>query len=81
MKNGKCPNCGSTEIYVSRSPLTENLTVKAATKNTDVFATEAYLCLECRKMEVYAQEISATLFGKGKTIKDCIPNSENWKKL
>jgi predicted nucleic-acid-binding Zn-ribbon protein len=81
MKNGKCPKCGSTEIYVSVHPFSDSISVKSTTKSFDVFETEAYLCLDCRKIEMYAAEYSAVLFGKKKILKESVPLSENWKKL
>ena len=81
MKNSKCPNCGSTEIYVSEQPFTDTLCVKSKTKSTESFETEAYLCLVCRKLELYVSEKSVVLFGKAKTLLDSLPLSENWKKL
>ena len=81
MKNGQCPNCGSSEIYVSEHPFSESITVKSKTKSIEVFQTQAYLCLACQKVEIYVMENSASFFGKGKELKDSVPASENWKKV
>lgn len=84
MKNGTCSKCGSTQIYRStQSTWAGNgITVKAlGEKVTEVFATEAYLCLDCRNLETYVAETSAALFGKGKSLIDSIQASDNWEKV
>jgi predicted nucleic-acid-binding Zn-ribbon protein len=80
MKNGRCPKCGSDQIFVSDLPFSDSVTVRANTKNIESFPSTAYLCVDCRYVEIYASEISVTLFGKGKPLKDCITSAENWKK-
>ena len=84
MKNGTCPKCGSTQIYRSTDNRWngESITVKAlGDKVTEVFATEAYLCLDCRNLEIYVGETSAAFFGKGKPLIESIQASDNWKKV
>ncbi len=80
MKNGKCPHCGSTEVYVSDYPFTDSIAVKSSTETIDTFPTEAYLCLECRHLEIFVKETAVAFFGKGPTLKNSIPYSENWRK-
>jgi hypothetical protein len=84
MKNGTCLKCGSAQIYrsIDNSWNGDNITVKAlGDKITEVFGTEAYLCLDCRSLEIYVKETSAAFFGKGKTLIEAIQASDNWKKV
>jgi predicted nucleic-acid-binding Zn-ribbon protein len=81
MKNGKCPKCNSDQIFVSSQPFAEEIVVRAKSKSLEAFPSTAYLCVDCRYVEIYASEISVTLFGKGKPLKDCITSAENWKKV
>jgi hypothetical protein len=84
MKNGTCSKCGSTQIYksIDTTWTGHGTTVKAlGEKITEVFSTEAYLCLGCRNLEIYVLETSAVFFGKGKTLIESIQASDNWKKV
>jgi hypothetical protein len=81
MKNGKCPKCNSDQIFVSDMPFSDAIVVRANAKSIESFQSTAYLCVDCRYIEIYASEKSATFFGKGKSLKDCIVGSENWKKV
>ncbi len=78
MVNGKCPHCGSTEIYVSAEPFYDTFMVKA---ESSLFSVECYLCLGCRAMEMHAAERSPILFGTSKSLIDEVPKSNNWKKV
>ena len=80
MINGKCPHCGSTEIYVSQNPFHDTFLVRTEA-GSDVFAIECYLCLRCRALEVHAAERSPSLFGKSASLVDEVPKSNNWKKV
>jgi hypothetical protein len=83
MKNGTCSRCGSTQVYksVNTSWSGDGITVKALGKKvTEVFPTEAYLCLDCRNLEIYVEETAAAIFGKGKSLAESIQSSDNWKK-
>ena len=81
MKNGKCPKCGSDQIFSSNLPFSDTMMVRVNAKNIESFPNTAYLCVDCRYIEIYTSEISTTLFGKGKSLKDSIAISENWKKV
>ena len=84
MTNGICSNCGSKNIYKSENTSwsRDGISVQAlGDKVTEVFATQAYLCLDCRKLEIYVDENSAAIFGKGKPLAESIQLSSNWKKL
>jgi len=80
MVNGKCPHCGSTEIYVSDNPFHDNFLVRTEA-GSDVFGVQCYLCLGCRAMELHVAERSPSLFGKSSSILDQVPKSSNWKKV
>jgi hypothetical protein len=80
MVNGKCPLCGSTEVYVSDNPFQNTFMVKTES-GSDLFGIQCYLCLGCRNMEIHAAEKSPSLFGKTRSIVDEVPKSSNWKKV
>ena len=80
MVNGKCPHCGSSEVYVSDNPFHNTFLVKTDSES-DVFAIQCYLCLGCRSMELKAAEKSPSLFGKTASIVVEVPKSDNWKKV
>lgn len=79
MVNGKCPHCGSTEVYVSDNPFHDTFMVKTEAASA-VFAIRCYLCLNCRAMEMHAAERSPSLFGNSKALADEVPKSSNWNK-
>jgi len=84
MKNGICSNCNSKNIYKSENTSwsRDGITVSALGDNvTEAFATQAYLCIDCRKLEIYVDENSAAIFGKGKPLNESIQASSNWKKI
>jgi len=80
MINGKCPHCGSSEIYVSDSPFYQTFMVKTEA-GSDLFSVQCYLCLSCRAMELHAAEQSPSLFGKNKVLVDEVLKSGNWEKV
>jgi predicted nucleic-acid-binding Zn-ribbon protein len=80
MKNNTCSKCSSTQIYrsIDETWAGNGTTVKApGEKVTEVFATEAYLCLDCRHLEIYVKETSAASFGTGKPLTESIQASDN----
>lgn len=80
MISGKCPHCGSTEIYVSDDPFRDTFLVRTEA-GADVFGIRCYLCLSCRAMEMHAAERSPSLFGKSASLVEEVPKSKNWKKV
>jgi hypothetical protein len=80
MKNGKCPHCGSTEIYVSENPFHDTFMVRTDA-GSNVFSVYCYLCLSCKSMQLQAAEESPSLFGKSKSLVSEIPKSSNWQKV
>ena len=84
MKNGVCIACGSSNVYqsVNSSWSRDGVTVMAlGDKITETFATESYLCLDCRHLEILVAEQAAAIFGKGKSLTESIQASTNWKKV
>jgi hypothetical protein len=53
MKDGKCPKCGSAEIYMSNSPYPDSIFAKSNTSSIETFTTSAYICLDCSHLEIY----------------------------
>jgi len=45
----------------------------------DLFQTEAYLCLDCRNLEIQVAEAS-TMYGKQKMLINTVQASNNWVK-
>jgi hypothetical protein len=78
--NGKCPHCGSAEVYVSDSPFHDTFMVRTES-GSSLFSVQCYLCLQCRVMELHAAERSPSLFGKSKALIDEVPKSANWNKV
>ena len=84
MKKGNCSKCGSTQIYRSIDETWNGggIMIRAINdKSTSGFSTEAYLCLDCSHLEIYVNETSTTLFGKGKPLSESIQASNNWEKI
>ncbi|MFN8433093.1 MAG: hypothetical protein U0V18_03690 [Anaerolineales bacterium] len=84
MKNGTCTACGSHNVYKSANNSWYQSGIKVAVlgdKVNEVFMTEAYVCLDCRHLELVVEENAAAIFGKGKAFKDAVPASTNWKKV
>lgn len=84
MKNGVCIACSSNNVYKSVNNSWYQSGVKVAVigdKVNEIFMTEAYVCLDCRHLELIVEENAAAIFGKGKALKDAVPASTNWKKV
>jgi hypothetical protein len=84
MREGICPKCGSKNVYrsVNNSWSSDGIAVKArGDQVNEVFGTEAFLCVDCRHLEIHVDENSAAFFGKGKPLKDSVAASSNWKKV
>lgn len=80
MINGKCPHCGSSEVYVSENPFHDTFMVKT-NAGPDVFSVHCYLCLNCKVMQLHASEESPSLFGKSSSLVKEVAQSSNWKKV
>jgi hypothetical protein len=44
-----------------------------------LFQTQAFLCLDCRHLDIQVSE-SSTMFGDQKTLADAVHASNNWIK-
>ena len=80
MVNGKCPHCGSSEVYVSNNPFHDTFLVRTEA-GPSVFDIHCYLCLNCRALQMHAAERSPNLFGKSQLLVEEVPRSANWKKV
>lgn len=84
MKKDGCIACGSKNVYKSENTSwsQDGITVKAlGDKVTEIFPTEAYLCIDCRHLEILVAEEAAAIFGKGMPLAQAIQASTNWKKV
>lgn len=82
MRRGKCPKCGSSEIYVRQSALGgSDSSVHLNGVLGELFAIDCYLCLSCRYMELYAAENSVALWGKGKALEQVVQQSKDWQRI
>lgn len=76
MKNGTCPNCNSTEIYVTDfAPLQAgDSLVRLYNHNGSNLPIEVYLCAACGHMEMGVPETHRA------RLADLV-KGEKWKKL
>lgn len=84
MKNGACLACGSQNVYKSENTSWSRDGVTVMTigdKLNESFATEAYVCLDCRHLEILVAEHAAAIFGEGMPLAQAIQKSTNWKKV
>jgi hypothetical protein len=83
MQDRKCSKCGSVNVYknVGNSWLQDGVVIQTIGNNTfnDLFQTIAFLCLDCRNLEIEVLE-TTTLYGKQKTLAESIQTSRNWIK-
>ena len=83
MQDRKCSKCGSTNVYqnVGNKWLHDGVVIQTLGENrfTDLFQTNAFLCLDCRNLEIQVLETTTT-YGKQKTLAESIQASRNWIK-
>lgn len=83
MQERKCSKCGSANVYKNTSSNWHKggvvLQMIAEGSFHDLFQTEAFLCLDCRNLEIQVAETS-TMYGKQKMLVDTIQTSNNWVK-
>lgn len=83
MQARKCSRCGSVNVYKSVGQNWHQegiiLQMTAPDSFSDLFQTEAFLCLDCRNLEIQVVETS-TLYGKQKTLVETVQASNNWMK-
>jgi hypothetical protein len=83
MQDRKCSKCGSVNVYknVGNTWHADGLVIQTMGENrfNDLFQTDAFLCLDCRNLEIQVLETS-TMYGKQKTLSESIQASRNWIK-
>ena len=83
MQERKCSKCGSANVYKNTSNNWHKdgliLQMIAEGNFPALFQTVAFLCLDCRNLEIQVAEIS-TMYGKQKMLIDTIQASNNWVK-
>ena len=83
MQDRKCSKCGSVNVYktVGSSWHQDGIVIQAIREGSfnDLFQTEAFLCLDCRNLDIQVLEAS-TIYGKQKTLVESIQASRNWIK-
>src|SRR5512141_3340682 len=83
MQDRKCSKCGSVNVYknVGNNWHQDGLVIQTMGENrfNDLFQTNAFLCLDCRNLEIEVLE-TTTLYGKQKTLAESIQTSKNWIK-
>jgi len=83
MQDRKCSKCGSVNVYrnVGNNWHQDGVVIQTLGENrfNDLFQTDAFLCLDCRNLEIQVLETS-TMFGKQITLAESIQASRNWIK-
>ena len=83
MQERKCSKCNSANVYKNTSNNWHKdgvvLQMIANDSFHDLFQTEAFLCLDCRNLEILVAETS-TMYGKQKGLIDTVKASSNWVK-
>ena len=83
MQERKCSKCGSANVYknTSKNWHKDGLVLQMIAEDSfpDLFQTEAFLCIDCRNLEIQVAETS-TMYGKQKKLIDTIQASNNWVK-
>jgi len=83
MQERKCSKCGSTNVYknTSNNWHKDGLVLQMIAEGgfPDLFQTEAFLCLDCRNLEIQVAGTS-TMYGNQKMLIDTIQASNNWVK-
>jgi hypothetical protein len=83
MQDRKCSKCGSVNVYrnVDNNWHQDGVVIQTLGENrfNDLFQTDAFLCLDCRNLEIQVLETS-TMFGKQITLAESIQASRNWIK-
>jgi hypothetical protein len=84
MQNRKCSKCGSLNVYKNTSDNwhQNGVVVKMISVDNfpDLFQTEAFICLDCRNLEIQVLATS-TAYGKHKDLVESVQASNNWKKV
>ena len=82
MKNGQCPKCGSTDIYMGTDNVIGDSSPQFIRTGAELFPLEVYLCGNCRNVELYAASTSTGVFGKGKPFStEILVKNHKWQKV
>jgi len=83
MQDRKCAKCGSVNVYRSVGSNWHQAGLVIQTvgggRFNDLFQTEAFLCVDCRNLDIQVLEAS-TMYGTQKTLTESIQASSNWRK-
>jgi hypothetical protein len=83
MHDRKCSKCGSTNVYqnVGNNWLHDGVVIQTIGENrfNDLFQTNAFLCLDCRNLEIEVLGTTTT-YGKQTSLAESIQASKNWIK-
>ena len=78
MQDRKCSKCGSVNVFKSTNGnwYTDGIVLQTTAVGNyhDLFQTEAFLCLDCRNLEVQVMETS-TMHGKQKSLAETVQAS------
>ncbi|MCL4270848.1 MAG: hypothetical protein KJZ72_14935 [Anaerolineales bacterium] len=84
MQDQKCSKCGSRNVYknTGKNWCQDGIVLQmiAVDRFTYQFKTEAFLCLDCRYLEIRAAETN-TVYGDHKTLIEAVEASNNWAKV
>lgn len=83
MQGQKCSKCGSLNVYKNTGNDWHQdgvvLQMLAVDTFPTLFQTRAFLCLDCRHLDIQAFETS-TAYGNQKTLVEAVQTSNNWVK-
>jgi len=83
MQARKCSKCGSVNVYrsVGNNWHQNGLVIQTVGGGSfnDLFQTEAFLCVDCRHLDIQVLEAS-TMYGSQKMLVVSLQNSSNWRK-
>jgi hypothetical protein len=83
MQDRKCSKCGSLNVYknVGNTWHQDGVVIQTigGSSFNDLFQTDAFLCLDCRNLEIQVLDVS-TMYGNQKTLVESIQASRNWIK-
>lgn len=84
MSERKCSRCGSDNVYknLNANWHKDGVVVQAVGVEAfnDLFETEAFLCLDCRYLEILVVE-TTTRYGRQQNLAEAIRASRNWQKV
>ncbi len=83
MQDRKCSKCGSANVYKNVGNTWQQngvvIQTMGANRFNDLFQTNAFLCLDCRNLDIQVLE-TTTKYGKQITLAESVQASKNWAK-